>query len=163
MSPATGCIQLCNLFDHRSRLDHILVSSGIRAVRSGMSTAIAVEFVEYHICAADMVCVRMCQHQHSQVQRFQDIPDRTEPLFLGHCHRHQSAWRDRPVSEGYSHPDRCLQNERSDHLHLQTDRSVRPDRRPVQRLRCSATDGSDPIISKGITGSTEKQNCDGTQ
>ena len=31
------------------------------------------------------------------------------------------------------------------------------------RLRCSVTDGSDPIISKGITGSTEKQNCDGTQ
>ena len=27
------------------------------------------------------------------------------------------------------------------------------------RLRCSVTDGSNPIISKGITGSTEKQNC----
>ena len=149
-----------NLFviDHA---DHVLVSFRIGAVIRH-KYPITIEFVENYIGTSDMVCVRMGQYRIVQFRdskifqirlnqgSFVIVTGINDHSMIILCKNHTVT-----LTDVYK------MNGQIARICGQIGLCVLID--ALCRLRCSVTDGSDPIISKGITGSTEKQNCDGTQ
>ena len=149
-----------NLFviDHA---DHILVSFRIRAVIRH-KYPITVEFVEDYIGASDMVCVRMSQYRIVQFRDskiFQIRLNQGSFVIVTGINDHSVIilCEDHTVTL----TDVYKMNGQITCICRQIGLCVLID--ALCRLRCSVTDGSDSIISKSITGSTEKQDCDGTQ